>query len=200
MSRPRRNLAELASVAVLLSVLIISAQPGVVYASCNPGRPQGPAGWKSGIYKYSIEPWGVHADLEGYAPYVPNLASGAASIVTIVMAEGASWWIQPGWWMVKNVSGWPDGYHSAVQFWDPFGTTTDFFGYDFFQGQQDQVPDPGTLARYAATTSFDGGSGLFEIDVKLAGVAASPTRPLSHMTVRRSSARYSILPLSFREG
>lgn len=167
-----RHLTSFASAAIAIAALL-AASPEVALASC-PGRTQGPAGWQAGAYKSVTEAWGVHADLEGYDPVVPLTSSGADSIVTIMLhATGHNWWLQPGWWKVNNMAaccGFPNGYHSAVQFFDPSGSGTDFFGRDFFQGYSDPVPAPGTLARYAATTSLDGQTGLFAVDVKLAGL------------------------------
>jgi hypothetical protein len=160
---------------LLLLVMLGAAMPTAVYAACNPGRAPGPAGntWQAGARMFEIEPWGVHADIEGYYPYVPYLnPGGASSLATIMLADitdapGGWSWIQPGWVSRVNVTGQPSGRHSYVQVWDHYGTKQNFYYSDLFTGS-DPVPGLGGYARYAVRVSFR--TPYFYMEVKLAGV------------------------------
>jgi hypothetical protein len=121
----RRRLRTLIS-AVLAGTSAIALLSLPADAGCNPHRSEGPAGqaWQAGAYRYSVGSWGVRADLEGYDPYLPNIAPGAASLATVMVADlesSGSNWIQPGIFKTKGTPQWPDGRHSAVQVWNAGG-------------------------------------------------------------------------------
>jgi len=184
MSRPDRP--RLAAIAAVLAVALVVLLPSAAWAACNPGRPNAGAGaaWQSGGYAFSVVPWGVRGDIEGYDPYLPYLSNGAKSLVTVMLADlthpptTPNSWVQPGWGDSLNTPGNPDGRRSYVQFWNPSqGVQRNYFFYQLFSGP-DPIPDLNEFARYAALVTYDPTNDPFTVryryDIKLAGVGYAP--------------------------